>query len=195
MTMQGFLSLALQSVTAPREVARLLLSLRLGQEALLTAFALVVVLNALAFSTSLLIAPVQGPVSLLSNPAIFLMTQAGALLASIVAFTYCGRAMGGTGTANGVAVLLIWLQMLRVLVQTVLLVVLPLAPVLAGVVMFTASALGVWILVHFMDEAHGFGSLFKSALLLVFGVVGIALVLTLLLTLAGVDPNGNFANV
>ena len=44
MTISGFLRLAAQTLTAPQEVARLLLALNLPREVLLTGFALVVVL-------------------------------------------------------------------------------------------------------------------------------------------------------
>lgn len=47
MSAAALLSLAWQTIVAPREVARLLISLRLSREVLLTGFALVVVLNAL----------------------------------------------------------------------------------------------------------------------------------------------------
>lgn len=191
MTADGFLKLAAQSVTAPRDVARLLLSIRLNPEALWTAFALAVVLNGLVFALSAQIMPqASGLPVFLSNPLAFMAMQGASLGATILALTWVGRAMGGTGTVERVAVLLIWLQALRVLVQASLLLILPLSEALGALVQFAASALGVWIVVHFIDEAHELNNLLKSALALVFGVLGMALALSLILSLMGFGPQG-----
>lgn len=55
MTLVGFLRLAFNTVSAPRDVARLLLAMNLPSQALWLAFALVIVLNTLVFSVSLML--------------------------------------------------------------------------------------------------------------------------------------------
>ncbi|NNU97871.1 YIP1 family protein, partial [Anoxybacillus sp. EFIL] len=52
MTLAGFLRLAVNTVTAPRDVARLLMAMNLPSQALWLGFALVIVLNTLMFSAS-----------------------------------------------------------------------------------------------------------------------------------------------
>lgn len=194
MTLNGYLSLAWQSVTAPREVAALLLSIRPSREALWTAFALVVVLNALVFSISVVVTPVAAPM-LLSSPAVFLVLQAVALAGSILAFTWIGRLMGGRGHVEEIALLMIWMQGLRVLVQTFVILVAPLSAMLAGVVIMLSTAVGVWIAVNFLDEAHDLGGPLRALAVLVLGVLAMAFGLSLLLTLAGVSPEGMMRNV
>ncbi|SMX50109.1 YIP1 family protein [Maliponia aquimaris] len=194
MTLHGYLRLAWQSVTAPREVAALLLSIRPSREALWTAFALVVVLNALVFSISVALTPGAAPM-LLSSPAVFLVLQAVALAGSILAFTGIGRLMGGRGHIEEIALLMIWMQGLRVLVQAVVILLAPLSAMLAGVAIMLSTALGVWIAVNFLDEAHDLGGPLRALAVLVLGVLAMAFGLSLLLTLAGVSPEGMMQNV
>jgi hypothetical protein len=194
MTINGFLSLAVQTVTAPRDVARLLLSLRLGPEALLTAFALVCVLNTLLYGVSLTL-PLEQEAAVQLPLTAFLALQVLVLGGTILAFTWAGRMLGGVGEPVQMALLLIWMQGLRVLVQVVFVLVAPLAPALGGLLFFAASVLGVWIAVHFLDEVHGFDNLFRALMVLVLGVVGMAIALSVILALVGVSPNGTFSNV
>lgn len=196
MTSDAWLRLVVQSVTAPREVARWLLSLRLGHEALLLAFALVLVLNTALVRTSALLTPPDPALApFVEQPLTFLMGFGGILAIVALVLTWCGRALGGTGRIEDVGLLMIWLQGLRVLVQAGMLVLIPLSPGLAALVSILASALGFWILVNFLAEAHEFGSLGKSALVVLLGITGLALGLSLFLTLIGATATGMNGNV
>jgi hypothetical protein len=189
MTPTAFLSLAIKSVTDPRDVARWFLSLHLSREAIVTALALSVVLNTLVFFTSLIVTP--GPVpSVLASPSSFLAIQAGVVILTILGFHGAARMMGGAGRLEDVAVLMVWMQYLRVLVQVIALVLLPLSPFLIGILMSISTFAGLWILLNFLDEAHNLGGLMKAAVVLVFGILGMAFILSVLLVLLGVDPNG-----
>lgn len=191
MSPAALLQLGWNSVVAPRDVARLLLSLRLSREALLLGFSLVVVLNALLFGITVLATPNTGaPASILNNPLVFMGLLGSALAMTIVALTWVGRAMGGVGRIEDIAVLLIWMQALRVLVQIAMLVLLPISMAFSTLLVFAASVAGVWMLVHFIDEAHGFGSLLRALLVLLFGVVGTALGLALFMSLIGATTIG-----
>lgn len=196
MTLEGFLRLAWQTVVAPRDVARLLVSLRLGHEAILLAFGLVVVLYTITFTASIQVAPPnEALLPLVSNPVIFMLTLAGTLGVTAIAITWTGRAMGGTGTIEGIGLLLIWLQAVRMLVQGAVLALMLVSQSLAGLLVVAASVLGIWILVHFIDEAHGFDSLFKAAVVLLLGIAGMSVGLMVFLSLIGVTTMGMNANV
>ncbi|MDU8911019.1 YIP1 family protein [Aestuariicoccus sp. MJ-SS9] len=191
MTPAGFLNLAWQTVVAPQDVARLLLSLRLTHEALLLAFATVVVLNALLFSLSVQMSPTASPLQpILGSPVIFMLSLGGSLAIVALAITWTGRALGGAGRIETVGLLLIWLQALRMLVQVAMLVLIPLSPQLGAFLAFAAAIAGVWILVNFIEVAHEFGSLFKSALVLLLGVTGMALGVSIIFSLIGVTTTG-----
>ncbi len=189
MTLEGFLKLALQSVTNPREVAALLLSIRPSREAIWTGFALVVVLNGLIFSTSLLLAPGAAP-AFMANPVSFIMLQAATLAGTILAFTGVGRLLGGRARLEEMALLMIWMQGLRILVQAALLVIAPISALLAGVLTMGATAVGVWIAVNFIDEAHELNGLLRALAVLILGVLAMAFGLSILLTMVGITPEG-----
>ncbi len=191
MTLAGFLRLAWQSVIAPREVARLLLSLRLGHEALLVSAALVLVLNTLVVRASTILTPPDPSIApFVSQPLTFFMGLGGILAIVALVLTWCGRALGGTGRIEDVGLMMIWLQALRVLVQCVMLVLAPIAATLAVLVSIAASAVGLWILVNVLAEAHGFETLGKAAFVLLLAVTGLALGMSFFFTLIGATASG-----
>jgi hypothetical protein len=190
-TPEGFFRLAVNTVTAPRDVARLLLAMNLPPQALWLAFALVIVLNTLMFSASLLLVPADemfGPV--LANPAVFGAMLAISVAALIIAVTLCGRPLGGQATYAQIAILVIWLQALRVLLQALVAVVGPMSLFLSGVLISAGSVLGIWMFVNFIDVAHETGSLLRAGLVLLLAVVGMMLGLSLIFSLLGVSTGG-----
>lgn len=191
MNLQAFLQLAVQTLLAPRDVAQLLISARLGREALLTAFALVVALNTLVFTGMAAIVPQEasGAVGNLS-PLAFMLLLGGSVAMAAVVVTLAGRAMGGAAQFEEVALLLIWLQALRFLMQ-VALIVLSLVLPAAGIILVIAVAFaGLWILLNFIDVAHGFGSLGKSAFVLFISLLGAVVGVSILLSLVGASSLG-----
>lgn len=190
MTPNGFIALAVQSVTDPREVARLLLALNLQRDVLGTALGLVVVLNALVFGVADQFLADEPGSGLLAQPFAFVAIQGLTLLGTIVFLTWTGGILGGKARFEDMAILLIWLQTLRLLMQAILVVVLPLAPSIGGILILLASAAGVWILINFIDQAHGLGSLLKAGLVLILGIFGMAVALSMVLAVLGITPNG-----
>ena len=191
MTLDGFFRLAVNTVVAPRDVARLLLAMNLPPQALWLAFALVIVLNTLMFSASLMLVPADdlfGPV--LANPTVFGAMLAVSVGALIVAVTLCGRPLGGQASLSQIAILVIWLQALRVVMQAVVALIGPFSLFLSGVVISAASVLGIWIFVNFIDVAHETGSLLRAGLVLLLAVVAMMLGLSLIFSLLGVQTGG-----
>ncbi|MCR9157118.1 MAG: YIP1 family protein [Rhodobacteraceae bacterium] len=191
MTLAGFLRLAVNTVSAPRDVARLLLAMNLPTQALWLAFALVIVLNTLMFSASLMLVPADdmfGPV--LANPTVFGAMLAVSVAALIVAVTLCGRPLGGRAGYAQMAILVIWMQALRVLLQGLVAVVGPLSLFLSGILISAGSVLGIWIFVNFIDVAHETNSLLRAGLVLLLAVVGMMLGLSMIFSLLGVSTGG-----
>jgi len=190
-TITGFLRLAANTVTAPRDVARLLLAMNLPPQVLWIAFALVIVLNTLMFSVSMMLMPgtdAMGPV--LASPTVFGAMLAVSVAALIGAVTICGRPLGGQATVGQIAILVIWLQALRVLMQGVVALVGPISVFLSGVVISAATVLGLWIFVNFIDVAHESGSLLRAGLILLLAVVGMMLGLSMVFSLLGISTGG-----
>lgn len=187
MTPAGFLRLALQTVAAPREVARLLLAMRLSREAILTALALSVVLNGLVAGVSFVLVP-AGALPAQFGPVFVAGILALELAVTIVLLGVVGRALGGTGRDIEIALLLAWFHVLRALAQLVVLLAGLLSSALGSLLLVAALMAGVWILINFLEVAHGFSDLWKALLLLVIVTIALAFAMVLLLVLAGVSP-------
>jgi hypothetical protein len=191
LTINGFFRLALNTVTAPRDVARLLLATQLPNQVLWLAFSLVIVLNTLMFSLSLYSTPgndLIGPV--LGSPVVFGAMLAASVAGLVVAVTLCGRPFGGRATFQQIGILVIWLQALRVVLQGVVVLLGPVSLFLSGLVISAASVLGIWIFVNFIDVAHEVGSLLKAGMILLLAVVGMMLGLSVIFSLLGVQAGG-----
>ena len=61
---------------------------------------------------------------------------------------------------------------------------------LAGVLTMGATAVGVWIAVNFIDEAHELNGLLRALAVLILGVLAMAFGLSILLTMVGITPEG-----
>ncbi|WP_372893596.1 Yip1 family protein [Rhodosalinus sp.] len=186
MTTAALGQLAIETIRDPREAARRLLALDLPRSALWTALALVIVLNAAVYGLSNMLVPPPSDVPMAAlSPVPFAAFLAAGLIGTIYALWYVGRALGGAGSLDDVMVLLVWLQALRLAVQAALLVLVPLSPVLSSLVVLAAAVIGFWILLNFVDMAHGYGSLLKSLGAVALSVLALALGLTLFVTLFG----------
>ena len=192
MILQTLVQLAVQTVLAPRDVARLLLDARWGREALLTAFALVVALNTLVYAAMAAILPQTSATDqvIALSPLAFMVFLGGSVALAAIAITWVGRTTGGSARLEDVGLLLIWLQGLRFVMQ-VALILLGLVLPGAGVLLVVAVAIaGLWILVNFIDVAHGFDSLGKAAFVLFISLLGAVVGLSILLSLVGASSLG-----
>lgn len=187
MTLNDLPELAKDTLRDPRAVAERLISLELGLPTLWTALALGAVLNALMFSVNMMMFPTDFPVpGLFSNPVLYAVAMAGGMVITMHLLTWVGGMMGGQGRLADVTVVMVWLQYLRLAAQAVLLVLTLLVPVLAMMATLVVAFYSLWLLLNFLDVAHRLGSLGKSALVLVFSVVGITIGLSVLIALIGV---------
>ncbi len=187
--------LALTSITDPASAARSLLNLTLPREAIWTALILVAVLNTMLFTLSNVLAPGPSPLpGLFDAPTVYLGFVFFGLVMVIYAIFWVGRAVGGEGSLLDVMVLIVWLQGLRVVVQAVALVLLLIMPLLSGLLVIAAAIVGVYILVNFVNQAHRFESLGKSAGVLIGAFIAMVLIVSILLSLVG-GPLTGVSNV
>jgi hypothetical protein len=186
MNMNDLPRLAMDTLRDPRGMAARLIALDLGLPTLWTALALGAVLNALIFSVNMMLFPTTFPVpGLFSNPVLYAVAMAGGMVITMHLLTWVGGMMGGQGKLADVTVVLVWLQYLRLAAQAVLLLLTILMPVLAVMATLVVAFYSLWLLLNFLDVAHRFESLGKSALVLVFAVVGITIGLSFLIALIG----------
>ncbi|MCE8008247.1 Yip1 family protein [Aestuariivita sp.] len=183
--------LAILSIKDPALAARELIALKLDRGTLWTGLFLMVVLNTLLHSLTNILVPGPSPLpGVFDVPAIYLMFVGGGLVLIVLMVFWTGRTFGGTGQMEDVMVVLVWLQFLRVIVQAAALLLLLTIPVLSMLLVLAAGFIGLWMLVHFVNEAHGFGSLGKSAGVLVAAFVGMVVGVSILLSLIGVSAVG-----
>ena len=188
MSPAAFVRLAWQTVTAPREVAQLLIAARLSHEAILTAMALVVALNALVMGI-LQASMGAGALPFVMSPVLFGALLAAMLVVSVMVLTGVGRMLGGTARAEDLAVLLAWLQAVRILWQVIVAVAALLAPPLASILAVLGFLAGIYIFLNFLDVAHGFDNLLRALAVLVIGGLALVMAMSLLVSLMGISPN------
>jgi len=196
MTGEAFWSLVRQTLFEPRDAAQRIVSSGLSARDGWLALALMAVLNTLVYSLSARLNPPADPAMsemmgpALGAPLVFAAALFAALALTAVAFMQAGRALGGTATTTDMLVLLAWMQALRLMVQVVLVVLALAMPALAGIVVIVAAVWGLWILLAFMAEAHGFESLWRAAGALAIAFAGLVFGLSLLFSLVGMRVAG-----
>ncbi|NOE25925.1 MULTISPECIES: YIP1 family protein [unclassified Ruegeria] len=182
MTINSLGALAVLTIRSPDQAARQLLSLKPGREGLWLAFALAVVLNCLVQLGIDLSVPVpQGQIAPPPESIpVVLLRSAGAMLLSILAFFVVGKAIGGKASFDDLMVLTVWLQFLQIVALVMTLVLSLTMPFLMMMMLFATAILSLYITLHFLNEAHQFGSLWKSfAVILLSALIAVPFVLYL----------------
>jgi Yip1-like protein len=186
------MTMVMLSVRNPALAARQLMALNLPSRVLWLVLLLMSILNAILFTTSNLLFPVPMPMPLVfSSPFYYFGFITAGLVLSIHAIYWAGRGLGGTGSLNDIMVVMVWLQVLRVLVQAAVLVLMLVAPAMTGILAIAAALVGVYIVMHFVDQAHRLNSLGRTAFVLVVSVLAIALGLSMILALFVGVAGGN----
>lgn len=185
-------TLALRTVQDPRTVAAELVAMALPRPVLWMALALAVVLNTIVYQISLLAspAPAEALPVLFASPLMFAFMIGAALIMSIYALTYAGRFVGGTGDLTAIMTVLVWLQYLRFAVQLAAFLVTPIMPAIGALLVLGASLYGLWLVLNFVDVAHGLNNLFTAFGVMVMAMLGIMLGLAMLLSLLGIQNLG-----
>lgn len=178
--------LAIMTLTDPAQAARHLLALRPGREVLWLAFFLAVVLNGLVQVgiDQLVPVPEGVPVPPPDPVVMNLFLSAGTMLMGIVAFFLIGRFLGGVAQFVDIMILSVWLQFLQTAALTVTLLVSLVVPFLMALFLLATVIVSLYVTLHFINEAHKFGSILKS-----FGVIVLSALVAMPLVLA-LAPSG-----
>ncbi|WP_297772272.1 Yip1 family protein [uncultured Roseovarius sp.] len=196
MTQAQFKALLTQTLFAPREAARVLIGLGLPKQWLWMALALMAVLNSIVYSVTLQMSPPSDPMSMammppaFHSPLLFTLFLFGALAITVLALYWVGRMLGGQAGLSDVLVLVCWLQVLRLILQAAVAFLVVVLPTLAALLIFVASLWGIYILIGFVDSAHRFENMLKSAGVILLSLVAMAVGLSVLLSMIGVAAMG-----
>ncbi|PSL19319.1 Yip1 family protein [Shimia abyssi] len=191
--MSAFLKqLFVMTLQRPSEAAQVLIAQRIERNVAWLLLALAVVLNTLAYFVSITLFPPPGELTLsfLMSPVSVATMLGAVVLAFIFGFHSIGRIMGGTAEFDQILLLMGWLQYLRLLVQAGSIVLMLFLPGLASFFVMAAGLYGAWIVLNFMNVAHGFNSMGKAVVLLIFTLIALSVVISVLLSFLGVVPVG-----
>lgn len=184
MTQESWGDLLVTTVVRPAEAARRVLALDLPREALWTAILLVAVINTIIFTASNMLWPMQGMPT--PSAPVYFFFAGGSIVLTIITLFWAGRMFGGKAEMTDIMSIIVWLQVPRIVIQSASLVLVAVLPALAGVLMVAASIVGIWIMLHFVNEAHRFGSLGRAAGVMVAAFVAMVIGLSAVLSFAGI---------
>lgn len=180
-------NLALLSVTDPASAARQLMDMRVSRSILWPALFLVAVLNTILFTISDLLVPGPTPLGTLFNtPFMVFGMVAGGLVLTVYSIFWTGRLMGGKAAIDDVMVLIVWLQFLRLTVQAAVLILVITIPLISALLVIVTMVMGLYILLHFVKQAHQLTSLGYAAGVAVVSMLLPVLGLAFLFALLGI---------
>ena len=201
---QSLSVLVAQTLRDPANAARFVIAAGYRRDILWTFLLLVCIVNAaLVWLSNALTGPTpeqlaQIPIQIpqiIFSPLFTFVFLVGALVITVYVLHWIGAAIGGDGSLDDMLSVLVWLQFMRVLAQAVMLVLLLLAPSIAGLFGLAVALVSLWILVHCVNEGAGLGSVFKTVGVLLSATVGIIMGLSFILTFTGLASMGIFSNV
>ena len=188
---QTWQTLLMTTLRTPDEAAEIIMDTPISRTEMWLSVLLAAALNALATGISLTLMPLpEGWPSLFGNPMSYFVIIAGGLVLLGHILTWSGRWIGGTGALDDIIKLIVWLQLVRIVLQVVGLVIVIAAPLLGALYGLATGLLSLWILLHFVRAGHRLESLGTAALVLFATFVGLVIGLSLLLSLIGVGSLG-----
>ncbi|MEL7100009.1 MAG: YIP1 family protein [Pseudomonadota bacterium] len=192
--MSGLFALMMLSLRKPREAAGLVIAMDWPRGAIWTSLVLAVAVNVLLLAGFLAMVPVTLPgptpdaeeVTLaIPSPLIMFVVSSGWAVLSVHLMTWAGRALGGTGTLDRVAIVWALLQALRAAgVLALIISAYALAPI-AGLVALAVVVLTIWLSAQFISEAHEYETAWQGLGVLIAVFVGMTIGMMALLTLTG----------
>lgn len=192
MTGQDLKLLVGETLRDPQSAARRILTIGLPPQAGWLGLALVSVLallmlrvTLLAFGGDEMLNPAG---SAMRHPVGGTLLQAVIVLMTAFVMAWAGRLFGGQGRFQDALFLVVWLQLVLVLVSVVQFVALLILPPVGGIVALLSIPLFLWLLVSFTAALHGFSNLLLVLLGLIGAFLATAILVAILLTLAGIDP-------
>jgi hypothetical protein len=179
------------SLVSPRTAARAVIDLRLPREILIQAAAAITALGVVLGFFAVQLAPGNGDqvsAAIVTNPLVGAAIQFGVIVVIAVLTAKIGAMFGGIGSLDGAFAIVVWLNTMMLLIQTVQLGTLLFLPPLASFIAIASVIWALWAFANFVTELHGFqnplfvlGGVILSMIVLFFG-------LAMILAILGVTP-------
>lgn len=190
---RGFLAdLIWISIIDPRRAARTILGFQFTREVLWMMVLLVVVLSVILTYVTMI---VSGASALFMpgfqiEPMILALIMSANMVFLIFGLFWTGKLLGGQGTINGFIAVVTWLQALLLTAQAAQTVIALVSAQLSSLIGTASLVYGLWILIQFITEAHGFNHWGRGAMVLVLAILGVSAGISLLLGTIGVSTLG-----
>ena len=178
-------------MTDPAAAARVLLGLRLPRSVLWQGLVLMAVLQAVIYALSDLAFAEPNPMRVLfGGPLQFFVIALLGMVFFVYVLQMAGRLFGGQGELDDVLAVMVWLNALRAAAQVAMLVLSLTVPMLAMVLMLMVAFFGLYITMHFINEALRLNSLLRSFFVLLVASLAMGIALSILLSLVGTPMPG-----
>lgn len=196
MTADDLLPLVKTTLRNPPDAARMIMGWDLPRDVLWTALALVAALNTLIIQALLTgSGPSAAIPSYFHAPLTLFVLMAGVMVIYVHALFWAGLAIKGQGRLDDLLAVVVWLQALRTAAQLGIVLVSLLVPALGMLVMVAFAIWGLWILLNFIATTLNLPSPAHGLVVLVIGLAGLVLGLSILLALIGVGAQGSTPHV
>ena len=178
------------SLRDPKAAAAWAVGLNWPMRARWDALLLVTVLAVFLVQLTAIFEPVTLDVTIRSlhvNPMLALAVSQLVILASgALVIDRLGRMFGGQGDLAGALAIVTWLQVILLAINVVQIVLSLTVPFLAGLLSIVTFFLIFWLLANFIAQLHRFKSLSGVFVGMFLGMLGLALLLSVLLGILGV---------
>lgn len=192
LTLAELVRRAIDSVKDPRGGARAVMALALPRTARWEALIAVVIVSVLLAHVTAFLSPggdmMMAP--MLRNPLASTTIQLGLMVIMVFAVFLIGRALGGGGSLDDTILLMAWMQWILVGLQVVQTLALLVIPPLGGLIVLAGMGLFFWLLTNFVAELHGFRSLGRVFMMIMLSMVGLAILMSIVLSMIGVQVVG-----
>ena len=174
--------MVLSTLKDPREGASNILAFAPTRQMLWFSMIVVVIISILMSEIANYMLPVVPDNTIIVVMDIPLLA-AGILMFIMVVMIYCthyiGQACGGNGRLDESFSVVIWLQSIMISLQLLQLLIIPFFPNLAVVFGMFGGVVFFWLYINFVTVLHGFNSLGKVTVGVIFSIVGVFFVFSL----------------
>ena len=189
-TLKDLIRHAVVTAFNPREGAMEVLAQGIPREAGWPLLGLITVVSVIAVKGIELMFAMAGVTLVVSPvPGTFTLAIIQFSLAAVMVFSvyWGGRAFGGTGGFGDTILLVAWLQFILFCVQVLQVAALFILPMLVTLLSMAGVVLFFWLLTNFVAVIHGFQYLGRVFLGILGGLILVAFVMTVIVSMIGIQ--------
>lgn len=189
MTWDELKGLVVETVVSPATAARRVLEIPVPSQAVWLGLALISILNGLYYALLLprMAQAGVGVPTIVNAPILMTMFILTIFVMMVGLIAVTGQMMGGQGRVDHVARIMVWLQGLRFFAQIAVSILSLVSPLIGWLASLALGLWGVWILLNFVAETHGF-SVVKAIGVIVTTFIGVILIMSILAAAFGLTP-------